>query len=268
MSSRNLNNYHWTEGDITSYTEEYLKQKLTEHDYKILSFECESYVVQRMGDVNLLYFIDFTLEKDQRTISLKDIDQFTDFSELKESDKSVIRKIFDSFRSDAISKYSSIVLSNETDNSNDTKQKLPPTKVYPIKDSSEDRGNINLSFSFNRNKDELIKFLFDRKFIMEWSNGKMERYNKTGFLINNEVAIFNIRILDSTVICDFGIPKNNKFNRTVLEFVDESNYCRMKVNIQSANRELKEMYENLWKGIIINPMCFRFGFILLDEDDD
>lgn len=276
MDSQNLNNYHWTEGDITEFTLNYLKDSFINLSFTVEDITGESFIVQRMGSVHLIYFLNLKLKKEDRQIILEDFDQFSDFTEVNMTDRQMFKQVFTEFKDYAIKKYSSIVLNN--DKKENKKKNVKKHKNMDIistpsieqinRKVCENRGDIQFHFYFNCGNDDLHKFLLDHKFINIWTGGRMEKYEKNGIMIKGEVVLNNVKSIKNKVLLDFMICKQNKdYKATILEFSGNDKKSKIDVTIKCENRDLKGMYVNIWKSLIIDPMCLVLGFKNFENDD-
>ncbi|KAM0686034.1 hypothetical protein COBT_002749 [Conglomerata obtusa] len=267
MKNQNLNNYHWTEGDISKFTQTFLTQQLEKSNYTIKKIDCEAYVSQRMGKIGLIYYITLKAEKDGRCIDLEEHDQYADFSCLATEDADAFTEIFKEYEQEAKKQNASFILDENVTVEKKNLQKL--VEDFDNKNVTNNEklmgklSSYSLLYKINCKKEDLIGFFTNMKMINVWGCGEFLK-NENGFSINR--LEFKDMQVNDDILFKWKLKDWNHFYALRIKFCDISGGTRVEVIFKDIENDKCDQLQNLWHDLVFYRICMCFGFKMMNDD--
>ncbi|KAM0678314.1 hypothetical protein BDAP_001027 [Binucleata daphniae] len=267
MKEQNLNNYHWTEGDITKYSVDYLRSKFIEHGYNISSMKLEAFINQRMGKLGLMYFMSACLEKNNRKIEFNNFDQYSNFDEFENDDKNAFKSIFEEYKQDAIKNCSKYVLEEKQNSeTNDIGKTNNNKKTYydveKVSKTDEVLSQHVITFDINCKKDKMYNFWTNRQFIEMWTNGNV-KIDDSNMVIMEQFMFDNLKYNKHCITCKWKHSSWNKYKDLNIKFEDKIEGCSVILEYRNIEKEKTNNLIILWENSIIKYICWKFGYKIL-----
>lgn len=258
MAIQNPNNYHWSEINISEWAEKFLREKLYELGFAITELKSNIYVTQRMNSVNTMYFITGKLTKDDKSISFKDFDNYSDLSDIDGDPESgnLFLHVVEDMKSKAKSEFSEKILVGKSD---DQVRTIDPSRGVSKVCEAVNQKYENLSFDFriSCSQKEFLKVLSTPENIEKWSGGQ-------GFFEDGQTKLV---INENVSICfEDGFPKKFKMNVWEKEsdlyfnFVSYGNSVVVTIQQKNIPTGNIDTVKGFWVKSCIEPICECFGF--------
>lgn len=249
----NKNNYHYTSAPITNYTENYLKEKLISRGYIIKTFDCEASIMQRMNRVNLFFIINATLEKNNQTIDLTAIDNYSTFEDIREDFRPEIIDIFSDYKKNAIIENKHFVLTDSND-------EVPKNDLSKAEHHNfESKKKHHIKFWIGSKAAQLIELLTDEKKIATWSNNQYIKEQKKIEFFNS--LIFDaIDIKDTKLNCKMCFRPLSLNSPMTIEFVEDAYGVIVLITFDKLSSTYIPILENfLYERLFFAMSCY-FSF--------
>lgn len=245
--THNPNNYHWSEQDVSQESKILLEKIFHEKKYKIEKLNIRMYLVNRMNHFGFMYEMALELEKDDKKISLKDIDNYSD---IKEKD---IREAMEAVKEEIIRKYGkeTRALQKEEQNTNPLKQfiKIGTTSnENQIETKTDDRNTAQSSDFEQRSLDQTTQDLLKMKeFVRE---GPKKTDSSFSFIFVGKLSSFYSYFLDfshfrryapqsTTDMIQMGGATIYKMEKSqfILNLIDEEVLIKIKIKNDEKNEQ-------------------------------
>ncbi|EJW02018.1 hypothetical protein EDEG_03528 [Edhazardia aedis USNM 41457] len=275
---KNLNNYHWTEADISQFTKQFIIQELKNLNYEIKKIDCEASITQRMGDVGFIYQLDIEAINSQsnRNIKIYNHDQYSDFSDLHEEDRKCFEIILNNWKSAAKTDRGIAVLAADNDkttknDSNASTGNLNAEKMHLNKrdytiptpvEINYDKCKPALIFKFRYEiicpSEQLQKYLFEPELIKIWTLGQFFK-SDSELSISNTLFFTNVVQSNNIYTMKMKLKEWNKLADVKISFYDDKSISLVQVDLSNSPFDGEIAPRRLFNDLIFVPITKAFG---------
>lgn len=262
MNDQNLNNYHWTSMNVSTWAVDKISSRLAALGYKVVDSNIQAHINNRMSKLSLVYFYSLRAEKSSEWMKLCSFDSYCDMGDVMGSNRDDARCFFeflkelettavDVFRdkqyTDPNRRFEKRVDHNFKISAGSYGRQGGKSSIH----ADEKLVDVKLEFQISCSVDEFINFLTNPSFVAAWSANQFSASGTQLHLLGKATINtgkgrnLQFRMNDWKQWSDVNIEPQN------------GNIC---IRLKSVPYTSRDIALSFWYNGVIDKICRAFGF--------
>ncbi|KAF7683530.1 hypothetical protein TCON_1262 [Astathelohania contejeani] len=244
MHSRNPNNYHWVESDISAWSMEFIKSRLSSHGLTPKAVEGSVHLAQRMNRIGVVYHLTMdVIDQQGHNTKTMDFDEYSSLDDIEGPSNKILYGIIEEMKEEAKKELSKQVLES-TDST---------------KNVTSSNQNKELVFKISCEKSEFTTFLLEDKFIRVWTLNEYTR-NSTEINIRNKILMSDIKQGEDTINMNWKPIDWSNYIPTIIHLNSDNNGTLVRITHKNIKINQIDMIKDTWIEYYFKPISQAFGF--------
>lgn len=273
MNDQNLNNYHWTNMNVSEWAKEQINTKIAALGYTITDSAVEALLNNRMNKLGLVYFLSVRAQNGEKWLRLSDFDNYCEASDVLGSDRDDAKQFFEFLK--GLEEVAICTFSGKQHTDPGHKFEKRVDHDFKISASAHGRSgcaastaqkvpvpyHLNIEFATNCSAEEFINFLTNPSFVAAWTGNQFSVSGK------------DLRLFDRATFRNFASPNGLEFTMSgwgawTAVAIKGTPKKSIRIQMQNVSYEHRNTAAAFWRSGIVTKICATFGFTFRDVEKE